>query len=495
MVVGEGEGDAVVSQRQRQGLPEGEVAAGGAPLGEGEDVAHAVAAIENEQQYFLGAGAADAGHREPGDVLRGPDRGVVAGRDSVGEGERSDEACRLGGADAGVAGEFVDPRPGEAGHPTELGEKFTSRSEDMLPPPSGPEMDRHQLCVRECTDSQGEKSLSGEIGRWWGQHVVNVKVLRHVAGRVIHRMFYPFSWGRDMIDDMSRSTKDGSADPLTFKKPRVRRFGVLLEGELAFRPLLNIGPSGDGGLLLIPRTAPEGGWLAARATPAPAFGRPDFDPVVMDSVHLPKESRPKLHFHRSGGVTLKAQQGSHRNVRVQLPSLEEINGRQVFFFHQNDPMALPATEIREEDSFVVSHDGPPASLSVAGVVFHFRQAEYVREEFLGGRPWGLVRGDAAYLTMDMRAFGMDSFLVLLPRLSYDSTWPAKDAQLMGLCGDFHHKSPYVYLVDESSRAAPTPWVLQSHELPVFPSVPIWRTRDRRRVQRGDGESVKYGPIV
>jgi hypothetical protein len=201
---------------------------------------------------------------------------------------------------------------------------------------------------------------------------------------------------------------------------RVRPFrvGVMLHETSVFRPLMGISASNDGGIMLWPRVVPGQEWAYIRAeVPSGQFRGMHTQPDFQDAVRTPHP--PRIHYHRSGWVTVNLQGHTERRGFRGVP-LRSVRGQQWFSFACSNPIGMPTENHKRNDFMGVAHVTWPTTVRVAGYLFarhHLRS--YLLDQIPDGAPCALIQDDRAEYVIDLRWHGLDVIVALRVNLLDD----------------------------------------------------------------------------
>lgn len=197
--------------------------------------------------------------------------------------------------------------------------------------------------------------------------------------------------------------------------PRVAwtRIGVMLHETSEFRPLLGLGASRDGGIILSPGTyIPNSTWEygLSEVPGGNAIGLPGR--IRRDTVLTSMEA-PKLHYHRSGWVSVDLT-GKTEKRSVRCLPLKRLRGNQCFGYSVTNVHLVPMADPRPGDTFFVAHGNWPEDLAVYGFLFALDQVPAgILDQLPAGRVVGLVqattRGESI---IDLRGHGVEAVLAL-----------------------------------------------------------------------------------
>lgn len=266
-------------------------------------------------------------------------------------------------------------------------------------------------------------------------------------------------------------------------RPQIRRFGVTLHTNTAFRHLLNIGPSPDGGIIALPRAKPSDGWVAVCRQPHPALGLMNITGISAAVGASP----PKMHYHSSGEATVKGS-GIEPTI-VTLPRLDTLDGVPVLYFRQEAPQVFPVESARANDFFLVEHNKLMPAIELHAYVFKFATHPYVRDEFVNGGAWSGVRGREVYIALDLRFARVDSFLVFSP---FSRPTKASDGTASTQLTAFHPTHCDTQAVTlHSADGDPVLPLPPAQPAPSFPADAAMRSTDRRSARRELGGGATY----
>lgn len=172
----------------------------------------------------------------------------------------------------------------------------------------------------------------------------------------------------------------------TFRRTRI----VLQDGELA-RPMLALGISSDGGLILdLSNCAPTQHYRYG-VVDVPA-GEGSFDaPVLEGQASWSVGVAPKLHYHRSGLISLNAT-GQLRRQGIQATPIGKIGRdahKHAFSFIARHPRLWKEIPLRKTDLAFVPAQWP-TTITIAG---HIGPIENVKHETAPQNPWPIMVED------------------------------------------------------------------------------------------------------
>lgn len=259
----------------------------------------------------------------------------------------------------------------------------------------------------------------------------------------------------------------------------------MMNGESVFYPFFTLSVNPDGGIMVTMTSIDHHSWQTwGRELPVPALGlsqRVEWGP---QSAAKPA---PKLHYHRSGFVSVQAS-GKRRVARQCLP-LEDIDKAQIFSVMRRDPADLKAIGIRPNDSYIVSHDGWPAAVWCAGIVYRRDLIPHLEEDIESTQSRGIVRGRIAELCIDLSGHHLDGVLILRFEFLFQSIAGAAKGSVIGFCSRGEEPSQAVGAC--TSDGYPAPILINEHNYPQFPRAKDQRTRDRRHSDRIPGRGPEY----
>jgi hypothetical protein len=181
-------------------------------------------------------------------------------------------------------------------------------------------------------------------------------------------------------------TDAGGNDHLKFKRTRI----VLQDGEFV-QPMLAIGISSDGGLILDLSNAAPTHHYRYGVVDVPAGEGSWAAPVREDEASWSVSVAPKLHYHRSGLISLNATERLERQG-IHATPIGEIGRDQhkhVFSFVARHPSNWQKVSRRKTDlAFVPSQ--PPTTITIAG---HIGPIENLKHETHPENPWAIMVQD------------------------------------------------------------------------------------------------------
>jgi hypothetical protein len=189
-------------------------------------------------------------------------------------------------------------------------------------------------------------------------------------------------------------------DPVRPKRPF--RIGVTRGSTHEFKPLATVGVSADGGIFLAPPPIGNYGWSYGLTR---YFGAQD---RAWDLSHVHTDMAPKLHYHRSGivSVTLTGKELERRRMR--FPPLSEIRQAQVLSIVAYRTWDLKSSAGRKGDFHIV-HPYWPDAVAVSFSLIKSKGAEMFRAAQDGAG--GLIRGDDSRFVVDFSYFRPDTYLI------------------------------------------------------------------------------------
>lgn len=285
-------------------------------------------------------------------------------------------------------------------------------------------------------------------------------------------------------------------------RPRVhaRRLGVMLHETSEFKPLLTMVAASDGGIILSPSEVSGAQWAYGTVGAHPAFIRSAPGSLELPSVvTMPIGLRPKLHYHRSGfvSVNLTGFEGPRRGM--QCPPIAHAQGEQFFGMTSNRPGNMNSARPRPGDSFLVAHNGWPGSIAIFGLLYPHGHVPLLRSEFGSDTARGLVRGERVEMVVDLEGHGLN--VCVLVRFSQHplSLRHAPACSLFGFSYGKTAPSGAVGVWSDSQRPPQAPLVqiplLPQTDRPRFNDNPFHVSQDRWEVHRPpDGPPVRIRQI-
>lgn len=271
------------------------------------------------------------------------------------------------------------------------------------------------------------------------------------------------------------------------------RVGLMLHETSVMYPMLTVTVMSDGSVIVSPWAKSNAGWqvgIVRKPAGGNAFG--NLPPQWDHALHCAESRAPRLNYHQSGIVTAKDHShGKHLSMR--LPSLPDVDARQIFTFRQGNPCGLLPQhgypkrrhqKPKRGDLFVVSHSGPPPAVLVTGVLYAEDSVPgWVQD--LGPRDsTGLVRGRSIEHLASLQGHGQPLVLVIRPRIDWRPFRGLASTVLTGLCAT--RECPSDSLTIASSDGFPAVPMLRADDMPDFPEDPSQRSNSIHTLKRRRG---------
>ncbi len=169
-----------------------------------------------------------------------------------------------------------------------------------------------------------------------------------------------------------------------------KRTRVTLSVDGALYPLLALSVSSDGGLMIDLAGCTPVQHFRYGVLDVPPGGDAGQAPLRQDEASRSVRVAPKLHYHRSGFMSLNATERLKRQgIQATPPGDIAPNHKHCFSFVARHPTAWERGERRKTD-LVFEAASPPTTITVAGFIGAF---ENLRHESQPENPWAIVAVD------------------------------------------------------------------------------------------------------
>lgn len=200
------------------------------------------------------------------------------------------------------------------------------------------------------------------------------------------------------------------------KLPRKRSLGVhiRMRTESFPRKMLSISVNRkDGGVMVTPHLQNWGEITSSHLIVPQSGGLlPDEAGYVITG----PDNKPKLHYHRSGMSSVQPQQfkGGEGRKTIHLPSLDELDGVQIFSVTARVPGKLPwDQDVNHGDIFIIMDRSGVRTLLLSAVIY---DREKIRAGSIGGvedtSPVNLTSKHNNAVLVDLSGYGLEAVLVL-----------------------------------------------------------------------------------
>lgn len=181
---------------------------------------------------------------------------------------------------------------------------------------------------------------------------------------------------------------------------RAFRLGVSRRYGGPFKAVATVGLARDGGIFVAPADVRGLGWSYA-VTHSSA---PGCDPVSTDS-------RPKLHYHRSGIAAITLTGAQLRPMSLRLTPIVELAAAQVLSIVCVRPWELSTVEQRRGDIATAEHKWPHVVAFTISVVAATNE-DQTKLILPGLAPYGFIPGDDSRMVVSLSAYGHRAALVI-----------------------------------------------------------------------------------
>lgn len=205
--------------------------------------------------------------------------------------------------------------------------------------------------------------------------------------------------------------------PAVPKKIPWTRVGVMHDDHSEFKQILGIGASKDGGIMISPvGLAGSTNWSYGRAR-VPTGAQIGMSGRPMSATVRRSDGPPKLHYHRSGWLSVNLTGKAERVSLKALPT-RFLSGAQFFTFVLTRPDLLPTTKARQGSLIGVIHDAWPAAVVCNGFAIARSRVRSSVLAQMNSDPVGLVAdGHQPELLLDLAPHGLETVVAI--RFEYD----------------------------------------------------------------------------
>lgn len=200
------------------------------------------------------------------------------------------------------------------------------------------------------------------------------------------------------------------------KLPKKKSLGVhvKMHTERFSRKMLSIAVNQrDGGVMVTPLLENWGEIICSQLTVPPEGG---LLPDEASYVSTGSDNKPKLHYHRSGMSSVQPAkfQGGEGRRTIYLPSMEDLDGVQIFSITARLPGRLPWNNLpRKGDIFNIMDQPEVLSLLVSGVIYDRTR---IPNDSIGGleegEPVSVASGHNSVVLIDLSGYGLEAVLSL-----------------------------------------------------------------------------------
>ncbi|MCB0911937.1 MAG: hypothetical protein KDB60_10030 [Propionibacteriaceae bacterium] len=200
---------------------------------------------------------------------------------------------------------------------------------------------------------------------------------------------------------------------------QTRRFFLADPATERYVHLFSMGPISDGGIIFMPQSQSGPGWRT-------------FSRIDGSQAHQPQVAAPKVHYHRSGFVSVQTA-GGQRQSR-QLPGLDQAHRKQILCLHQLHPLdTCPRRNVEalvDAGDMLLTQDLPqdPFSITIQAIIYQtgeIRLRDLDTPAFGDVRGFGLgrdSRGEEGF-TLNLADFGLDALLYCCPIYEFEERQP------------------------------------------------------------------------
>lgn len=193
--------------------------------------------------------------------------------------------------------------------------------------------------------------------------------------------------------------------------PRLKksfRIGIVRGSTGEFKPVANIGLARDGGVMVMPVDVRGYSWKYGRVT----VSEPE------PGAHVETESRPKLHYHRSGYVSVSLSGDALPLRAARYMPIHKAKSAQILSIVAVRPWEFDSVETRQGDISTIEQRWPHRVSWTVSLIRPPAGKEHGANLLLGGAT-GMLGGDERRFVVDASAHDVSALLVGMVSPSHD----------------------------------------------------------------------------